>query len=233
VTAAWTKNRRLAAVALAVLVCLGAVLSRVFYDGHAAIEEGDAAQRRAEAARAAGDATRAHDEQALAITRWRRAARWYAPGAPHVARAYARLEGVARAADAAGDRDLALEAWRAVRSSALATRSFYTPYRQELETANARIAKLMAATEDPTLAPGQDEAARTAWHLALLARDEAPSVAWSIFAILGFFTWVGGGFWFAWRGVGAEDRLDRRQATVAGVLVAVGLLLWMVSLYKA
>jgi hypothetical protein len=228
-----TPKRRRIAVALALAVCLGAVLSRVFIDGHAALAEGDAAHRRAEAARAAADSPTAKDEEARAITRWRRAARWYAPGAPHVARAYERLDTLARAAEAAGDRETALEAWRAIRSSALATRSFYTPYESQLHAANARIAQLMASLEDPALDPGHDQAARAAWHLGLLERDEAPSVIFSILAILGFFTWVGGGFWFAWRGVGADDRLVRRQAIVAGVLVAVGLLVWMVSLYNA
>ncbi len=228
-----TRKRRLVAIALAVAVCLGAVLSRVFWDGHAALVQGDAAHRAAETARTAGDGTGAHELEQRAITRWRRAARWYAPGAPHVAHAYARLEALARVAEAAGDRDLALDAWRAIRSSALATRSFYTPYEKELHAANQRIASLMAALEDPALDPAHDQAGRAAWHLGLLERDEAPSVGFSILAILGFFTWVGGGFWFAWRGVGADDKLDRRQAVVAGVLVAVGLLVWMVSLYKA
>ena len=80
---------------------------------------------------------------------------------------------------------------------------------------------------------GKSEAERQAFHLELLSRDEAPSVAWSVLAVLGFFTWVGGGFWFAFRGVTEEDRLDRRQAATAGVLVLLGLVVWMVSLYQA
>ena len=228
-----TRKRRLAAIGLAVLVCLGAVLSRVFWDGHAALADGDAAHRRAEVARAAGDVPGAREAEETAIARWRRAARWYAPGAPHVEKAYARLAALAAAAEKAGDRELALSAWRAVRSSSLATRSFYVPYQAELHAANARIAALMAAIEDPAVDPARDQAGRQAWHLALLERDEAPSVGFSILAILGFFTWVGGGFWFAWRGVTADDKLDRRQATVAGVLIVIGLAVWMVSLYKA
>jgi hypothetical protein len=228
-----SKRRRLVWAAVLALMCLGAVLSRVFVDGTAALREGDAAHRAAEAARAAGQADEARAAEELAIDRWRRAARWYAPGAPHVGAAYRRLEALAAAAEAAGDRELALMAWRGVRSSALATRSFYTPHAEARARADARIAALMAALEDPAVAPGQDEAARRAWHLALLARDEAPSVVWSVLALVGFFTWVGGGCWFAWRGVAADDRLDRRQAQVAGVLVVVGLGLWVVALYLA
>jgi hypothetical protein len=228
-----TRRRRLVAIALAVCVCLGAVLSRVFWDGTSALSDGDVAHARAEQARTAGDATGAREAEEEAITRWRRAARWYAPGAPHVDKAYARLAALAQAAEKAGERELALSAWRAVRSSSLATRSFYVPHEADLHGANAQIARLMAALEDPSVDPARDQAGRQAWHLALLERDEAPSVGFSILAILGFFTWVGGGFWFAWRGLTAEDKLDRRQASVAGVLVVIGLAVWMVSLYKA
>jgi hypothetical protein len=215
-------KRRWVQLAVAVAICLGALLTRVFWDGRAALAEGDAAHRRA--AGLSGDAARQEEEEA--IRRWRRAARWYAPGAPHVAAAYDRLRALASSSE---DPELALVAWRAIRSSSLATRSFYTPFEDRLGEANRHIATLMAASDTAT---GSREEKR-AFHLALLERDEAPSVFWSIFAVLGFFTWVGGGFWFAFRGVTAEDRLDRRQAATAGVLVVLGMAVWMVSLYQA
>src|SRR5262249_29578979 len=118
----------------------------------------------------------------------------------------------------------ALEAWRAIRSSILATRSFYTPFPARLEAANQRIAALMAEGDAPE---------KRAWHLALLEKDESPSLPWTLLALAGFAAWVGGGFWFARRGVTAEDRLDRRTAIRAGLLVAAGLLVWMLGLYKA
>lgn len=211
-------KRRAAWIALAALFCLGVVVTRVVWDGRRALREGDAALRR-------GDA-----REAIAL--WRRAARWYAPGAPHVRAAHDRLEALARDAEAAGDRELALDAWRAVRSSSLATRSFYTPYADRLARANARIAELMADTEVPP-DPGETREARRAWHLALLERDEAPSVGWSLLALAGLAAWVGGGFWFARRGLTENDRLDRRQAAIAGTLVVVGLLTWMLALYQA
>jgi hypothetical protein len=226
-------RRRWIWLGVAVAVCLGAVLSRAFWDGHAALAAGDAAHRRAECKRSAGDVAGARAEEEEAIRRWRRAARWYVPGAPHVTRAYDRLEALAQAAEAAGDRELALGAWRAVRSSSLATRSFYTPHADRLARANGRIATLMAALEDPAVDPGKDEAARAAWHLALLERDEAPSVFWSLLAVLGFAAWVGGGFLFALRGVGDDDKLVARPAARAGVLVAVGLVVWALALYQA
>ncbi len=207
------RRKVLLGVAL-VAVCLGAVVTRVFWDGRSALAEGDAAIAR-------GDVDGA-------ITGWRRAARWYAPFAPHVNDAYERLESLAHAAEEKGDSRTALDAWRAIRSSILATRSFYTPFPERLEVANGRIADLMAKEPGPG-----SEADRRAFHYQLLERDESPSVPWTLLALFGLAGWVGGGFWFARRGVDLEDKLVPRTAARAGVLIAVGLLVWMVGLYLA
>jgi hypothetical protein len=214
-----SRKRRVGLVVAVVAFCLGVILMRVFWDGRAALADGDRAK-------AAGDV-------AEAVAKWRRAARWYAPGAPHVQSAYDRLTGLALLAEGAGDRELALSAWQAVRSSILSTRSFYTPYSDLLPVANDKIAALMAQVEGPAADPGHDEAARKAWHLALLTRDESPSVFWSLVALFGFAAWVGGGFYFAWKGITPDDRLDRRASALSGIFVLVGLLVWMLGLYRA
>jgi hypothetical protein len=206
------------AAVLVVALGLGVVVTRVFWDGRQALSAGDAAMAR-------GDV-------AGALTGWRRAARWYAPGAPHVEDAYDRMEALARAAEEKGDDAVALDAWRGVRSSSLSTRSFYTPHADRLAVANERIAALTARLEVAMDAKKREEE-RRAFHLGLLVRDDAPSVPWTLLALAGFATWVGGGFWLARRGVTADDRLDRRNAIRAGALVAVGLVLWLLGLYKA
>ena len=203
---------------LVVAVGLGVIVTRVFWDGRQALAAGDAAMLR--------------QDTTEALVQWRRAARWYAPGAPHVEAAYRRMEELARAAEGRGDEALALEAWRGVRSSSLATRSFYTPYADRLAAANQRIAELMAKQE-LAADKSKDLGERRALHLGFLERDDAPSVGWSLLALLGFAAWVGGGFWFARHGVTADDRLDRRNALRAAALVTVGLVLWMLGLYKA
>ena len=141
---------------LATLVVLGALLTRVFWDGRRALADGD----------------RAFAAQKLpaAIDRWSRAARWYAPFAPHVSSAYQRLESLAQSAEAARDVPLALSAWRAVRSAALATRSLYTPHPDKLARADERIAALMARAETSSLDPDKSLAEREAWHRVRLAR---------------------------------------------------------------
>lgn len=213
------RKRKILGVALVVAVCLGVVVTRAIWDGRSALAQGDAAAE-------AGDIGEA-------IRWWRRAARWYVPGAPHVGSAYDRLEATARAARERGDRATALAAWQGVRGSILATRSFFTPHAERLGPANEAIASLMAEAEGPAADPGRPEAERRSWHLELLTRDEAPSVAWSVVALAGFALWLGGGILFATRAITADDRLLARPALVSGIVVAVGLVVWMLGLALA
>lgn len=212
-------KRTMAVIGVVLALCLGVVVTRAIWEGRSALATGDSAQ-------AAGD-------RREAIAQWRRAARWYVPGAPHVGRAYDRLENLALVAEREGDLDTALRAWRGVRGSILATRSFYTPFSDRLEPANRNIARLMASVEGAQADPARSEAERAEWHYDLLARNEAPSVAWTLFAMLGMAIWLGGGLLFALRGLSGEDRLNGRVAVISGALVASGLLLWMLGLYNA
>jgi hypothetical protein len=212
-------KKKLITFAVVAGLCLGVVVTRAVWEGRSALQKGSEA----------AEDGRLRD----AVTWYRRAARWYVPLAPHVGRAYDRLEDIGSRAEQSGDVELALAAWRGVRSSIKATRSFYTPHAHRLDRANRRIAALMAIQEGPRADPEATEAERAQWHYDLLDRDEAPSVAWSIIALLGFGMWLGGGLLFALRGVSAEDALVPRMAAASGVLVAVGLVIWMLGLYKA
>jgi hypothetical protein len=58
-------------------------------------------------------------------------------------------------------------------------------------------------------------------------------VPWTLVALFGFAAWVGGGFWLARRGVTAEDKLVPRVAARAGLLIVIGLAVWMLGLYRA
>lgn len=210
-------RRALAALLLVALVGAGVVATRAIWEGRSALAEGERARERGDAA----EATR----------RFRRAARWYVPGAPHVRQAYDRLEAMAEAAETRGALDEALAAWRGVRGSILATRTAYTPFDERLESADRHIARLMAALEDDSL--DRDESEREAWHRDRLARIEAPSRAWTLVALCGLGLWVGAGILFATRGVTPGDTLARRPAAAAGILLATGLLLWFVGLASA
>lgn len=154
-----------------------------------------------------------------------RAARLYAPANPYSRRAVEELASIGRAGG--GD---ALAAWREVRSSILATRSFYTPHRALLDEANREIASRMAAAE--TDARGAYPV-RRAWHAARLAEDDAPSVGWSLIALFGLAAWIASAFGFFWRALDDQDRLRRRPAIACAAGVALGLVLFFLGLARA
>jgi hypothetical protein len=135
--------------------------------------------------------------------------------------------------EAAGDSHTALLAWRGVRGSILATRSLVVPFEDRLVEANARIAELMADIEGDDAAPGAGPGERRAWHLERLERSGAPSAGWTLAAIFGLGMWIGGGALFAVRGVTAAEKLNTGPAAAAGILVALGLVIWLVGLAAA
>ncbi len=198
----------------------------------AALGAGTAATRavwEGRSALAAGDEARERGELDAAIERYRRAARWYLPWAPHVRRAYDRLEAIARAAEDAGDLRLALTAWRGVRGSILATRGLYVPFEERLAPAQENIAQLMAA-QGSGAGPAAEGAAQ---HLEGFERTDAPSVAGAITALGGLALWLAGLLVFALRGVTDDDELAPRPAAAAGTLFALGLMLWLGGLAAA
>jgi hypothetical protein len=156
-----------------------------------------------------------------------RAARLYAPGNPYSRRAVDRLAAIGRE-----DPPRALAAWRELRSALLATRSFYTPRRALLDEANQRIAALMADSE---VAAGTQKSRdrALAWHAARLARDEAPSVAWTLVALFGLVAWIGCALGLILRGVGDDDRLRPRVALGWALGVGGGLVLFFLGLFRA
>ena len=214
-----TIRQRLLFGAIAAVLILGTLSVRAVWEGRSALSKGD-------------DAAEANDPDG-AIRWYRRAARWYLPFAPHVGRAYDKLEDLARAAEAQGKLDLATRAWTGVRSSVRATRSFYTPFEERLDEADKEIARLMAAIEVAPRPDKSDVAEREAWHYQALRKDHMPSVAWSIIALLGLALWIGGGFLFALKAVNDDDELVRPVAINAGVAVGLGLVIWLTGLYFA
>lgn len=223
-------KRRLTIGGLVVLGLLAVVLGRVVLSSRAAYQEGHTAEKRA---LSATDPARRNLALQDAIIRYRRAARWYAPGNGYVSRSLEALRRIARLSEKHGDRQTALMAYRAIRRSILGSRSFYTPHTDHLGPANKHIARLSALEQGGQTA-GADQLARyEAWHLAQLRRSTAPSVGWSILAVLGFFTWVTAAFLFIFRAITPEDRLINRQALLWGGVILAGLIFWLTGLSQA
>lgn len=181
---------------------------------------------------AIGDSLRKEDAVA-AVVHYRRAARFYAPLSAYHVEALDRLAEIGEEAERLGDVELALSAFRAVRSGILSARSVYIPERERLSVANRRIADLMAAQPPPPMDAGKSRQALRAEHLALLEAVPGPHVGWTLVLLVGFFSWVTGAFMFTQRAIDPDDRLIPRQARLWGAVVVVGLGMFVVGLRLA
>ncbi len=212
------RAKRLSRIAAVVVGLAGIVAGRVVLEGRAAL--------------GAGLAELARGDEA-ALTHLRRATRWHLPGSPYPARAMDALASLADRAEARGDLRLARRSLEAIRSGILATRSLYTPEAARLAPTNRRIASLLAREGGPAADPSKSEAERMAYPLALLSRDPLPSVAWSVVALAGFATFVLGAVALALRGIGADDRLDRRASLRFAIAIVLGFSFFLVGLWRA
>lgn len=214
-----TAGRWLRGIALALMlfvVAVAALTARAVIDGNRQMQLSDAAFNR-------GDLR-------VAIDHARRAAVLYAPGAPHVAQAYARLDAIALGAEASGNPETARMAWRAVRGAALETRHVWIPERAELERANQNLARLQTeASGDKGAA--QQEARKRA--LAELEQDTAPAAVWVVLLSLGFLLALGGLSMVALRGVTRDGRLVLAQARLGLILTFVGAACWTIAVWRA
>lgn len=213
----WRRRLMLAGVVLVGLVL--PLMIRVAWDGHAEL---NAASR----ARDAGD-------QALEIEHLGRALRWRAPLLSHDEVALDRLWALAEAERLRGaeGRALALSAYREVRRSLLATRSWGIPRRDRWERANTAIAELMVEQERALGIEGAGDP--EVFHLDRLSREPGPEPTRGNLAALAFLGWLGGVVGFLLRGIDERGRLRPRAALRWGLAAIVLLLAWMVLLARS
>ncbi|MFT3775608.1 MAG: hypothetical protein QM820_60445 [Minicystis sp.] len=206
--------------ALAALgLVIGAATARVVSSGEKEIALSTAGLR-------AGDAHAAAEHA-------RRAAGWYAPGAPHVRVAYERLIALGTAAEGLGDRELALFAFRGVRTAALETRWIVIPHEDDLEKANLAIARLSAeAPRAPGLRTEPPQKIERE-QLEALARDEAPRTAWVVVLVAGALAWAVGAFGVVRRGVTRDGAILWSRALPSAVIAAAGVLAWLLAIWRA
>jgi len=158
-------------------------------------------------------ADRAADTDAR-VRHLRRAMAYYLPGNPWVGRAHDRLLALARRAERAGDRALALHAYRELRGAILALRGATSPYGDTLPAVNTAIAILSA----------KDHRAReAAAALSRLGAPPDPHPAWAALGLAGFLLWVGAALSLLFQGLRPDlTTVPRRFWPLLGV-VALGL----------
>lgn len=211
---------RLALRALALVsLVFGTLAARVVYSAHGELS---AAKRAANG----GDVD-------LALAHYRRAARHYAPGSPYHVAALDQLAALGRAAEAAGDETRALAAYRSIRGSILAARSFYVPEGERLAAADRHIAALMSEQPAPSMDAGKTKAQLYSEHLALLEASPDPSLVWTLVLLAGFAAFVGAAFAFSVRAIDDDDRLVKPAALRWGAVIVVGLAMFALGLSLA
>jgi hypothetical protein len=206
--------------ALGVLVAaFGLLTARV-------LREGERELRTAEALAAAGNL----DE---AIVHARRSASWYAPGAPHVPVAYAKLASIAQMAEGRGDAATALVAWRAVREAALSTRWIVVPHRDELAVANASIARLASKGNQPPGARVRDPDELQQQLHQMLAQERHPRAPWVVTLLAGFTAMTAGLVAMGLFGFTPKGEWNWKRMRVGAGAAVVGLVAWALALWNA
>ncbi len=160
----------------------------------------------------------------------RRAAIYYAPGAPHVRAAYLRLRAVAVGAEAAGDTDVALFAWRATRSAALETRHVSAVHSADLDEANRALARLQVATSQPDTMLEVRKMRKVALRDLTLGSNRTGFI---LLLVLGFCSAGGGLLWLALRAVLPDGTLRASEARWAGLVSLLGLACWVWAVVAA
>lgn len=182
---------------------------------------------------AQADALLAQSDTDGAIMHYRRAARWYAPASPYHVRALDALMHIGKSAEDAADSERALSAYRAVRGSIMAARSFYVPEQGRLRAADQRIARLMSEEPPPGVDAGKSKDQIRQEHLALLEQDPGPNMAWTLVLLAGFALWVSSAFVFSARAIDEQDRWVVAEARKWGAAIVLGFGLFVLGMLLA
>lgn len=210
----WLK--RLAWLTFMVVLGCAAFSARVIVEGQAELGASDAAFDRG--------------ELGSALDHARRSATLYAPGAPHVDRAFARLNAIALGAEASGQPKVAFLAWQAMRAAALESRHVLLVHEAELELANQNLARLEALERNQ----GESERLKNqAQALTRLSTDDAPAPGWIAVLGLGFSLALLGLALFAFQGVDRAGKVSFGRARLGLVLFVIGAACWTVAAYRA
>lgn len=213
------RPRPWAVIGAGIVLALGIVGARLLWDARSNLMAGEAAQSR-------GD-------RHAAIRHYQDAARLYLPGSPYVRRALDHLETMATSATQAGDGPSLRAALEAERAAILAARWLVIPYASRLPALELRLAQVLAANEERSVAPGVSFEARTAWHLERLAHRPGPALPYVLLALFGLVLWVGSAIVFFRKGLDENLRLRRREAVITSIIFAAGLGMLLIGLRLA
>jgi len=171
-----------------------------------------------------------------AITHFNRAIHWYSPGNKAIKDSIQGLWKIGIQAENNGDYGLALQAFRALRSSLYSARSFYTPYPDWIEKCDDRISTILTRQKYP---PAPDESSPTASLmrkkeiLKILKTPTEPNVLWSIIVEIGFLGWIVSSIGFIFRVFTGQKGFNPKRAIFWGILIIFFYTFWIVGMLNA
>lgn len=163
----------------------------------------------------------------------RAAATWYAPGAPHVRVAYERLLALGDAAEKRQNRDIALLAFRSVRTASESTRWLVTPHAADVARANEAVARIDATLPRPPKTSLEPAPVIERAELETLARDASPRREWIVALVVAFAASALGLGSVLFRAIDESGKITWARARLGVVMGACGLGLWAAALYFA
>jgi hypothetical protein len=203
---------------LAIVLVVAAVTARVVIAGEQAIASSTVALR-------AGDPEGA-------VVQAREAASWYAPGAPHVRVAYARLMAIGREAEARQRTDVALLAYRSVVTASASTRWLVRPHLGDVDQATRAIARIESLGARPPALSTEPAPVMERQQLEALATDTSPSRLWVGILVASFVAWVAGLAWVLLR-IDETGRLAWSAARPGLAIAVVGISGYLAALFLA
>lgn len=116
----------------------------------------------------------------VALRHFDRSLRWYLPKNKYPLLSAERLFEIGNIAEQEEDEELAISAYRVLRSSSHGTKHISSPFSCWIDKCNMKIAALMESIDVPIEK-----------HLNLLKKEAAPNVLWSIVTEFSLFGWIG------------------------------------------
>lgn len=170
----------------------------------------------------------------LAIREYDTALHFYSPFSPLNDKASEKLWQIGEMFEQKGEYDWANMAYGSIRSSYYAARSFYTPGRKWIDRCDEKISDVNVKTliAEGSIKP-EEASAEKAKFMQVARIDTAPSVFWSILAVLAFFGWISSAVFTALKGFTKDGSFVGKKALYGGLSFLSFFAVWVLALLKA
>ena len=168
-----------------------------------------------------------------AVTFFDRSIHWYTPFNPYVHKSAERLWEIGEQAEKQGDIQLALIAFRTIRSGFYGASHFRTPGMEWIKKSERKVNALLGVEEKEREVSGDSASLRE--KLLRAQKSSSPIILWTIVLEIGFLGWIGSVICFIMFRLRHEKKGEYRASSnfLWIVLTIVFFILWIVGMMKA